>query len=264
MLGCSTRTWCRTRSPSGSSCGPSTGSSPRCRSTGTRSNSKVQDYIVAGRELNLAGLQDSQQGLDQRAPGVHARQRVRGRSGEPTVRRLPDLHRFRPAEPGRHPGDRAADLLQPDDQRLLDRRQRRHSGVRQRQRQRADELLLVRRQGWGRGREPVGAACLRHEVRRGELPVLLRDHRQLEDHVHPRPAGAGAEGGAVPDRWTPIPIRRWSTAGSSTSSTPTRRPTNFPYAQDVTLSDATINSLQASTGGPQQADTDRSPTSATR
>ena len=75
------------------------------------------------------------------------------------------------------------------------------------------------------------------------------------------------QGGAVADASTATPTPPWSTAGSSGSSTATRRPTATPTRSARRSADATQDTLTQNTAREQRgraATSDRSTTSATR
>ena len=92
---CSTRTCCRRRSPSSSSCGTSTASPISWRWTATPSNGRTQDYVVAVRELNADGLNDAQKNwINEHMVFTHGDGFVAAPANT-VVERLPGLRRLR-------------------------------------------------------------------------------------------------------------------------------------------------------------------------
>ena len=87
----------------------------------------------------------------------------------------------------------------------------------------------------GRGRREL-SSCLRTAafaaaLRRLQPADLELHHRRVEDPLRPRHQASGCRPSPRSSTSTPTRTRWSSTAGSSGSSTPTRRPNRYPYAQ---------------------------------
>ena len=163
-------------------------------------NGTTQDYVVAVRELNADGLNDAQKNwINEHMVFTHGDGFVAAPANT-VVERLSGLHVSDISNIGNAnstiPVDQPRTYYGQLDHRLRDRRCRGRRSPRVRH---GDLPLHLHR----RRRRRVGNLFQRlvfaTAVRRGELPVLVGDQRQLQDHVQPRPAGTGAEGGAVPD-----------------------------------------------------------------
>ena len=163
-------------------------------------NGKTQDYVVAVRELNADGLNDAQKNwinehmVFTHGDGFIAAPANTVDNGYPDYV-VSDIAAIDKKD-NPIPVAAAAHLLRPADHRLRDRRRRWRGGPGVRHR---DHALHLHRRGWCPGRQPVRPHGVRDRVRRGQLPVLRGDQRQLQDHVQPRSDRTGAEGRAVPD-----------------------------------------------------------------
>ena len=208
-------------------------------------NGQTQDYVVAVRELNAGRAERRAEELDQRTPGVHPRRRLRRRAGEHRGQRVPGLHGLRHRRPrqGEHPDS----VQQP----------RTYYG------ELSTDYAIVGADGGvareydtdssrytytGAGGVPVGNLFQRavFATEYGEANFLFSSeiNAELQDPVQPRPADRVQKAApflttdtkaypAVVDGRIVWIVDAYTTA------------TNYPYAQAVTLSDATNNSLAA-------------------
>ncbi len=205
--------------------------------------------------------------LDQRAPGLHPRQRPHRRAGRPRRRGGASAVRRarRPGQPDRPGPD--AHLLRRAVAELLHRQ---HRAARDRRPHRSD-----RRPGGRAGRGPGDVqlrrrrrrravphrpqAGVRPEVPRAEPAAVRRDPRRQPADVRPRAARAGDRRSRRSSSWTPTPTRPRSTAGSSGSSTATRPAAATRTARAPTS--ARPSRTARAVGSPSRS---RSTTSATR